>query len=205
VADAADIPARQRLLSAGAAVFAEKGYEGGSTRDVCARAETSNNMVHHYFGSKAGLLDAIVEQYGEHVLAVPMRLLAMPAKSRDDFVSRVEMLFVTTLEASLEHRNLLRVVMREDASPPALVDYADTFVRFLDDGKQHGLVREDLDTTMITGAMLDRIINQVLYIPGLSRAHGVDVTDPDYRQRWCASNVDFFVHGMLPSNYRNIP
>lgn len=192
------VPTRQRLLSAGAEVFAEKGYEGGSTRDICARANTSINMVHHYFGNKAGLLEAIVEQYGEHVLAVPMQLLAVPAKSRDDFISRIEMLFVTTLEACLEHRNLLKVVMREDASPQALVDYTDTFVQFLDQGKQHGLVREGLDTTMITGAILDRIINQVLYIPGLSQAHGIDVTDPGYRQRWCTSNVDFFVHGILP-------
>ncbi len=199
MSDADAVPTRQRLLSAGAEVFAEKGYEGGSTRDICARADTSINMVHHYFGSKAGLLEAIVEQYGEHVLAVPMQLLAVPAKSRDDFVSRVEMLFVTTLEACLEYRNLLKVVMGEDASPQALVDYTETFVQFLDRGKHDGLVRESLDTTMITGAILDRIINQVLYIPGLSEAHGIDVTDPDYRERWCSSNVDFFVHGMLPA------
>lgn len=199
MSDTDAVPTRQRLLSAGAEVFAEKGYEGGSTRDICARANTSINMVHHYFGSKADLLEAIVEQYGEHVLDLPMQLLAVPAKSRDDFISRVEMLFVTTLEACLEHRNLLKVVMREDASPQALVDYTDTFVQFLDQGKQHGLVREGLDTTMITGAILDRIINQVLYIPGLSEAHGIDVTDPGYRERWCASNVDFFVHGMLPA------
>lgn len=199
MSDTDAVPTRQRLLSAGAEVFAEKGYEGGSTRDICARANTSINMVHHYFGSKADLLEAIVEQYGEHVLDLPMQLLAVPAKSRDDFISRVEMLFVTTLEACLEHRNLLKVVMREDASPQALVDYTDTFVQFLDQAKQHGLVREGLDTTMITGAILDRIINQVLYIPGLSEAHGIDVTDPGYRERWCASNVDFFVHGMLPA------
>lgn len=199
MSDTDAVPTRQRLLSAGAEVFAEKGYEGGSTRDICARANTSINMVHHYFGSKADLLEAIVEQYGEHVLDLPMQLLAVPAKSQDDFISRVEMLFVTTLEACLEHRNLLKVVMREDASPQALVDYTDTFVQFLDQGKQHGLVREGLDTTMITGAILDRIINQVLYIPGLSEAHGIDVTDPGYRERWCASNVDFFVHGMLPA------
>lgn len=195
--DAEEPPTLQRLLSCGAAVFAERGYEGGSTREICARANTSNNMVHHYFGNKAGLLDAIVEQFGAQILALPMRLLATPAKSQDDFVSRIEMLFGATIEACLEHRDLLKVVVREDASPPALGDYTDTFVKFLEHAKQQGLVRKGLDPTMVTGAILDRIINQVLYIPGIKGAYGVDVTDPKYRERWCASNVDFFVHGML--------
>ena len=77
----------------GALVFAEKGFDGGSVREICKHASTSINMVHHYFGSKAGLLDAIVEQFSSQVFAVPMRLLETPPKSGDDFGSRIEMLF----------------------------------------------------------------------------------------------------------------
>ena len=35
----------------------------------------------------------IIEQFGVKVLALPMKLLATPAKSRDDFISRIELLF----------------------------------------------------------------------------------------------------------------
>jgi len=204
VADTQLPSARERLLTSGAAVFAEKGYEGGSTREICARASTGTNMVHHYFGNKAGLLDAIIERFGARVLALPIKLLAAPAQSRDDFVSRIEMLFEATMDACLEHRDLLKVVVREDASPAVLGNYADTFVAFLDEGKRRGLVREGLDTSMVSGVILDRVINQVLYTPGIKAAHDVDISDPIYLKRWCAANVDYVLHGMLPATNRSI-
>jgi AcrR family transcriptional regulator len=191
--------ARARLLASGAEVFAEKGYEGGSTREICHRADTSINMVHHYFGTKANLREAIIEQFGVQVLALPMRLLATPPQSRDDFISRIGLLFETSLEACLEHRPVLMVVVREQAAPPALGDYIESFARFLDEGKQRGFVRQGLDIAMITGAIIDRIISQVLFIPGLDDFYGIDVSDPSHRRQWCTSNVDFYLHGMMPA------
>jgi AcrR family transcriptional regulator len=161
-------------------------------------------MVHHYFGNKAGLLDAIIERFGAQVLALPVKLLAAPAKSRDDFVSRIEMLFEATMDACLEHRDLLKVVVRENASPAVLGDYADTFVAFLDEGKRRGLVSEGLDTSMVSGVILDRVFNQVLYIPGIKAAHGVDISDPIYRKRWCAANVGHVLYGLLPATNRGV-
>jgi AcrR family transcriptional regulator len=194
----AEASTRERLLMSGALLFAEKGFKGGSVREICEHANTSMNMIHHYFGSKAGLMDAIVEQFGSQVFAVPMRLLDTPAKSRDDFSSRMEMLFEATLDAYIEQRSVLMVVVREQADPPALTQYMKRFTEFLDQGKKKGFVRKDLDTQMVTGAMLDRIANQVQFAPWVKRNYGTDLSDPAYKKRWCASNLDLFLHGMLP-------
>jgi len=183
----------------GALVFAEKGFDGGSVREICKHASTSINMVHHYFGSKAGLLDAIVEQFSSQVFAVPMRLLETPPKSGDDFGSRIEMLFEATLDAYLEQRAVLMVVVREQADPPALTQYMARFTEFLEQGKKKGFVRKGLDTQMVAGALLDRISNQVQFAPWIKRNHGIDLSDPKYKKRWCASNLDLFLHGMLRS------
>ncbi|MFT7624422.1 MAG: AcrR family transcriptional regulator, partial [Myxococcota bacterium] len=113
-------PTRERLLTSGALLFAEKGFDGVSVRAICKHAQTSNNMVHHYFKSKAGLREAIIEQFSLAVFAVPMRLLATPARSADDFAARMEMLFATIVEAYMEHRTILMVVTREQADLPAL-------------------------------------------------------------------------------------
>lgn len=55
-----------------------------------------------------------------------------------------------------------------------------------------------LDTQMLTGALLDRIVNQVQFAPWIKRNFGTDVADPEYKRRWCASNVDLFLRGALP-------
>ncbi len=179
-------------------MFAEKGYEGGSTREICTRAETSINMVHHYFGNKAGLLEAIVERYSDEVLVLPLKLLSAPVRSAEDLRARVELLVETTLDACLEHRDLVVVVMREAMSPSALADYITCFGAFLEAAQDQGFVRSDLAVDMVTGAIMDRILNQVLYIPSIRGTSGADIHDPDYRHRWCVSNVDLFLRGIAP-------
>ncbi|WP_238578681.1 TetR/AcrR family transcriptional regulator [Inquilinus limosus] len=69
-------PRRQRgrdrvaaLLQAGAAVFAEKGYEATTMTEVAARAGASIGSLYQFFPSKEALADALLAGYGEQVLA----------------------------------------------------------------------------------------------------------------------------------------
>jgi AcrR family transcriptional regulator len=177
--------------------MAEKGFDGVSVREICSHAETSINMIHHYFGSKQGLLDAIVDQFSAGVFAVPMRLIEKAPRSKEEFLSRLEMLFESTLDAYIEHRSVLLVVLREQADPEALPEYMARFTTVLESAKEAGFVRPEIDTEMITGFFLDRMINQVQLAPWIKRNYGTDLlTDPDYKQRWSQSNLDVFVNGI---------
>ena len=190
---------RSRLLTSGAHLIAEKGFDGVSVREICAHADTSMNMIHYYFGSKQGLLDAIVEQFSSGVFAIPLRLLEKDPRSQEDFLSRIEMLFESTLDAYIEHRSVLMVVVREQADPEALPEYMARFASFLDRAKEMGFVREEVDSEMITGFLLDRILNQVQLAPWIKRNYGTDLlSDPEYKQRWCRSNLDVFMNGIVP-------
>jgi len=190
-------PTRERLLTSGTELIAEKGFNGVSVREICVHAETTVNMIHHFFGSKQGLLDAIVEQFSVGVFAVPMRLLEKDPRSKDDFLSRMEMLFESTLDAYIEHRSLLLVVLREQADPEALPEYMSRFTSFLERAKEKGFVRDEIDPEMITGFLLDRVLNQVQLAPWIKRNYGTDLlSDPDYKQRWCQSNLDVFINGI---------
>lgn len=190
---------RSRLLASGATLFGEKGYDGASIREICKHASTSMNMIHHYFGSKEGLLNAIVEQFGSDIFVVPMRLLDKVPRSKEDFLSRMEMLFESTLEAYIEQRAVLLVVVREQADPSALREYMERFVEFLEQSKKKGFVRKEVDSEMITGAMHDRVLNQVLFAPWIKRSFGIDVlADATYKRRWCNANLDLLMHGFVP-------
>ena len=188
---------RERLLQAGAELMAEKGFGGVSVRAICKRADTSINMVHHFFGNKQGLLDAIVATYGEQTLSAPMQLLDLPATSREDFASRIHLLFAAILRAYVQHRALMMVVIREQLEPAALSVHTARMTEFIEQAKRDGLVRAQLDTAMVTGLMLDRLINQVQFAPWLKRSHGIDVQDEAYQRRWCKANVDLLLHGMV--------
>ena len=189
--------ARDRLLTSGALLIAEKGFDGVSVREICSHAETSINMIHHYFGSKQGLLDAIVDQFSSGVFAVPMRVIDQAARSKEDFVTRIELLFESTLDAYIEHRSVLLVVMREQADPAALPEYMAGVTSFLEQAKQSGFVRAEIDPAMIAGFFLDRILNQVQLAPWIKRNYGTDIlSDVEYKRQWCRSNLDVFLNGL---------
>lgn len=198
VSESADAPARERLLASGAILFGEKSYDGVSVRKICRHASTSVNMIHHYFGSKEGLLNAIVQHFGSDVFVVPMRLLGTPPRSKEDFLSRMEMLFEATLDAYIEQRAVLAVVVRVQADLSALTEYVQRFIAFLEHSKKKGFVRKEVDSEMVTGAMLDRVLNQVLFAPWIKRSFGIDVLrDAPYKHRWCKANLDLFLHGLV--------
>jgi len=52
-----------RIRDAAAALFAEKGYDGATTREIAKRAAVSETLLFRHFGGKAALFD--------HVICVP--------------------------------------------------------------------------------------------------------------------------------------
>ena len=51
---------RRHILDAGASLFAERGFDGTTTRQIASRAGVVEPLVFRHFGSKAGLLEAVV-------------------------------------------------------------------------------------------------------------------------------------------------
>ena len=74
---------RARLLHAGKALFARLGYENTSTSAVAHQAETSESQLIRYFGSKAGLLEAIFDEAWKPLNARVHDLLADARSGRE--------------------------------------------------------------------------------------------------------------------------
>lgn len=61
---------RRRLLRAAEELFADEGVDGARTRDITERAGQANSSaLHYHFGSRDGLLQAILRQHKERVEA----------------------------------------------------------------------------------------------------------------------------------------
>lgn len=52
--------ARDVLLAAARAAFAERGFDGARVDDIARRAQLNKQLVYHYFGSKDGLYAAVL-------------------------------------------------------------------------------------------------------------------------------------------------
>jgi AcrR family transcriptional regulator len=104
---------KQALIRAALGLFASKGYEVTTTREIAASAGCAEGLIHRYFKGKAGLLTAIIEH------RVSKELLDLDHHSRpahnleDEFLQLVD----REVERMWESRDFLRVFI-----PRAIVD-----------------------------------------------------------------------------------
>ena len=59
---------REQIIDAATAVFAEYGYAGGSVRTIADRVGVSPASLLQHFGSKEGLLMAVLEDWDRHTV-----------------------------------------------------------------------------------------------------------------------------------------
>lgn len=68
------------LIRVAGKLFARKGFEGTSIREICTAAETNVSAIHYHFGDKIGLYKAVIE-YGIDLIN---ELFPLPEKLPDE-------------------------------------------------------------------------------------------------------------------------
>ena len=73
---------RTRLLNAAVRVFDRKGYVGASVREVAELAGVTKPALYYHFGSKEGVLRAVLDQAKQQVSEIAARALASEGPAR---------------------------------------------------------------------------------------------------------------------------
>lgn len=73
---------RHRLLKAAAVVFERKGYSAASVREIVETAGVTKPVLYYHFGSKQGLLVAILESAARALATVIDQASAFPGSAR---------------------------------------------------------------------------------------------------------------------------
>jgi TetR/AcrR family transcriptional regulator len=98
---------RGRILESALQLFAARGYDAIGVQEICTAAGITKPTLYHYFGSKGGLLDALVQQRSAALLA---RLTAATAYAGDLPLSLrevIEVYFQFAMREPLFYRLLL--------------------------------------------------------------------------------------------------
>jgi AcrR family transcriptional regulator len=104
---------KQALLHAALGLFAAKGYEVTTTREIAASAGCAEGLIHRYFKGKPGLLAAMIEHRVSKE-ALVLTHSSRPARNlTDEFLKLVD----GEVERMWENRDFLRVLI-----PRAIVD-----------------------------------------------------------------------------------
>jgi TetR/AcrR family transcriptional regulator len=114
-------PTRDRIVGAAADLFSERSFDGGTTREIAARAGVTQPLLHYHFRSKDELWRAAVDSLFER-LHNTMDERAIGLRGVDELTSaklRVHE-FVTF---SARNPQLHRIIMQESKADGPRMDY----------------------------------------------------------------------------------
>lgn len=106
------------LLEAAGHVFAEKGYDRATGKEICARAGVNSAAVNYYFGGIEGLYGAVLEEAHDRLLSYQLVSDTVAGKSDPKAKLRALLeLIVNRLTGPASSSWMLRVLGREFLSP----------------------------------------------------------------------------------------
>jgi TetR/AcrR family transcriptional regulator, regulator of cefoperazone and chloramphenicol sensitivity len=111
---------RQHVLEAAGQVFAEKGFERSTAKEICERAHANAAAVNYYFGGIEGLHAAVLEEAQNRLFSIQAIEKALEGKS--DPRTKLEAVFGVVFQALLGPLSsswVLRVLGRDMVTPTA--------------------------------------------------------------------------------------
>ncbi len=195
-----DVSIKSRLIEAGKAMFADRGFDGASVREICKMADASSTMIHHYFGSKEGLYKAIVEEFNSATFDVPLRLIDKPPKTQEEFILRLEMFISETFRALLAQASVFRIIVRDAKRYIDTSQFHEGLSKYLSAAQNAGFLSADLKIELVTGLVLDRLGGQIMYASMAQDDRPNVLNDEAYAEEWLNANTTVLIHGLGSRN-----
>ncbi len=101
---------REHIISTALQLFAEKGFEGTSIRDIAEKAAVNVAMVNYYFGTKEKLFEKIVEYKSLHTHVLLDEILHNKNLTA---IQKIETIADAYIERLFTHRMFHRLVQQE--------------------------------------------------------------------------------------------
>ncbi len=195
----------EALLDAALDMFAERGYEGTSVRELARALGVSHNLIPQRIGSKEQLWFRAVDR-GFQALAIALAQALTEQEDEANDVARLRALVVRFVEANAARPALLRIVNQEAIAPGPRFDHI--WTQYIDPVREFGddllrrLHREGKVRSGSVGLMYFLMTHGAggpLALPGLAARLGnaVDPNDADAVRRHAIEVTDLIFGGLI--------
>jgi AcrR family transcriptional regulator len=204
-----DLPAdsRDRLIKVAKTLFAEKGFDGATVKEIAESAGLNISLISYHFMGKEGLYRTCLEQLGKARLAVAERVLQEP-NSMEEFRIRLHMFMEELLTVHVEEPELSRIVTREcemnlpiaqDIFKNTFLKVYETMVNFFRSAQKKQLLRKDLDVEIVTGVLFGGLLHMAQKDRVSETFFGRTIRDRKHRDNIIETSISFCLQGCATS------
>lgn len=178
------------IIDAAEKLFALKGFEGASVRDIAHEADVNVAMISYYFGSKEKLMEAIFEARTQNIRLKVENLLQDTGKTPlekvytliDDYVEKF-------MNQQRFHRIMMREQIMENNTPVAAYIFElkkknqESINRLIHDGQQSGAFRKNIDIPLMMTTMVGTVSHMITSMKFYKISHHLeDLTDEEFQR-----------------------
>jgi TetR/AcrR family transcriptional regulator, regulator of cefoperazone and chloramphenicol sensitivity len=188
----ADEDTRTRLLQAAGLVFADKGFQGATVREICQAADVNIASVNYHFGDKHRLyIETVKRAHQLRTLRVPLPQwpagTAAESKLRD-FIRTLLTRMIASEEAPWQHRLMMQEVLHPTQACREMVE---DYIR-----PEFRLLLAILDELLPAGMPLDRrhqlafsVVGQCLFYKIGGQVAQILVSEEEFAERFTADRL----------------
>lgn len=193
---------RTQLLRVAMQLFADRGYDGTTVRDITSAAGVSPGLIKHHFGSKAGLREAVeatfLAQFEDFLSAdLPEVRLLNPDVTVKWYDQWIESRGDTW---DLAVRYIRRALLEGNEWGASVFDRFFRIVRHgLDILDAQGKIRPDMDRLWLPLHVVYLCLGTMLLDPYVERVVGRSGFDKDLWHRRYRAYMDLLWHGISPA------
>ena len=159
---------QMQIMEVAEDLFAEKGFNGTSIRDIAERAQVNLAMVSYYFGSKEKLLEALFAYRGE---SMKVKLEGIVEKPGHTALEKVNLLIDNYIEKVMKQQCFHRILAREQVlnttgtTAELILQMKKTnqeiIGRLIHEGQRNGEFRKNVDISLMVATLIGTAYNLV--------------------------------------------
>jgi len=187
-----DLTARARIRDAAIRLFAERGIDSTTVRDITQAAGVSPGLLRHHFGSKEALREACDLYVLDRVVQIKEELVLEGKMASQGFLPSVHPTLL------LFNRYITRALL--DGSPRAAAMF-DDMVTLTEQWISKNSPEVTEDYRAYAAALVGMQSGMLAMHDHISRALGVDVFTADGNLRLAGALTDFYSHPLLDPEF----
>lgn len=153
-----------QIIETAERLFAKKGFDGTSVRDIAEEAAINVAMISYYFGSKEKLMEAIFEV---KIGRVQMRVEELLKDQVLSPIEKINILIDEHIERVVKSQQFYRIMICEQASNknPAIMDKvkqlkvknAELIAELIKEGQRKGHFKKKVDVVLMLNTMVGTV------------------------------------------------
>ena len=153
-----------QIIETAERLFAERGFDGTSVRDIAHEAGVNIAMISYYFGSKEKLMEALLEW---RVGSIKIRVESLIKDERFSPIEKVNMLIDEHIDRAMQKQSFHKIMVSVQVTNknPAILKAANkvklrnakVIAELIKDGQKKGLFKKKIDLIFMLNTLVGTV------------------------------------------------